>query len=291
MVSKVFTKIILFWFISNLVWMDRGLCNWSVLGNKIVFGPTSKLMPRYLADTHFPRMQLGRAYVQNNSIPDTGSNRLDNSTGAMFGVLRIHPQNYPDRGVQFDFGAAAFNQFDMDNSLDNIGWDGVIQVLLTWTIGEHWAARTGLFHVSSHIGDEYITKTDNVRVGYTRNERIIGISYQSDYGLRTYGEVGWAYEMHDPIVQRRWRLQWGIEYIKYQVWANFIGWFAAIDIKSFEENNWLLTRNSQLGLILKFGGGGSIMRIGIEYYAGRARAWEFFNKRQKQLMVGMWLDL
>ena len=63
--------------------------------------------------------------------------------GGSFSLFRAHPGDNPNRGLQLDFKGGFFGHFDIDNSLDNIGWDGIYGLTLAWRPTETLAFRAG----------------------------------------------------------------------------------------------------------------------------------------------------
>ena len=90
-----------------------------------IFSPGSLLYPPYIASPLRPTIALNLVYVTDNDIPDSGDTRYVFRLGGRIGVFRFHPAGNSDQGFQIDLEGAFLGVFDRDNSLDNIGWDGV----------------------------------------------------------------------------------------------------------------------------------------------------------------------
>lgn len=73
--------------------------------------------------------------------------------------------------------------------------------------------KLSYYHLSSHLGDEYIKRTGipaSDRVNYARDEIVIGFSFFPRPAWRWYAEAGWAFyadEGADP-----WEFQFGVDY-------------------------------------------------------------------------------
>jgi hypothetical protein len=64
------------------------------------------------------------AEIYDESIADSASPRYLLRVGGEFGLLRWEGTEPSSLGVQLDLIAGMDGQFDLDHSLDNIGWDG-----------------------------------------------------------------------------------------------------------------------------------------------------------------------
>ena len=64
-------------------------------------------------------------------------------------------------------------------------------------------------HDSSHVGDEYLERTGHERVGYTRQEAALGLSYAPHRIFRMYVEGAYALDVLNDDHQDKLRLQAG----------------------------------------------------------------------------------
>ena len=133
--------------------------------------PSSNLYPAYLADPRRPQFGVMLLAYPDPQIPDSGDRRVGLKLGGRFGLLRVHPGG---RAWQADIEAGFTGQFDIDNSLDNIGWDGTYGFLVSTDLGHGVSFQLGTKHISSHVGDEYAERTGRRRIGYTREEAVVG---------------------------------------------------------------------------------------------------------------------
>jgi len=255
------------------------------------FAPPADFYPQYIAAPRRPPSALLLIHPLDTEIPESEGNRTGVRLGGRFALFRVHPEGSPNRGWQLDLEAGFSGHFDMDNALDNIGWDGFYGLFLSWKIRPAIGFRIGTLHDSAHVGDEYTERTGRQRIGYTREELVAGISWSSRDRWRAYAEAGRAYGDIDDF-QARWRLQSGIEYIgKRHFWNDRMPWYAAADITAFEESDWRLTVAAQLGLILPTGRGTSRFRVALEYVDGRSVLGEFFFHDESYLSLGLFFDL
>jgi hypothetical protein len=206
--------------------------------------------------------------------------------------LRFYRNGNPDGGLQLDIEAGFVGQFDMEHGEDNIGWDGIHGLQVTWMPLEGIALRFGTLHDSSHVGDEYAERTGRQRIEYTRAEWLLGVSWSFFDRWCAYAETGYAYDNRNEELMEPLRIQYGLEYVSpNRFWKRRLGWYAAADVSSYEENDWDMNTTIQAGLIMPIKGRSSKYRLGIEYYNGRSHIGEFFLNSEKYLSLGLWFDL
>lgn len=261
-------------------------------GRQWEFGPGDRLYPVYIANPIRPQMGIARAYFSETDIPNAGDERYIIRLGANVGFLRFSPTDKPDSGFQLDVEAGYIGMFDIESSLDNIGWDGIYGVLLSWSNGEGFAAQTGIKHVSAHVGDEYAEKTGRERINYTRGEYVLGLSLAGKKYWRVYGEGGYAYDQRNEQLQEPWRLEAGLEFADpHRFWNERFGWYAAADCNWYEESDWSTDFTVQAGLLVAREKLHRNFRFGLEYRNGRSLLGEFFFGDETYVSLGLWVDL
>ena len=261
-------------------------------GWQLEFGPGGRLYPLYIANPIRPQMGIARAHFIESDIPNTGDDRFIIRLGATVGFLRYSPADKPDRGFQLDVEAGFIGVFDIENSQDNIGWDGLYGVLLGWSNGEGLAVQTGIKHVSAHVGDEYAEKTGRERINYTRGETVLGVSLAGKKYWRVYGEGGYAYDQRNTQLQEPWRLETGLEITDpHRFWNKRFGWYAAADFNWYQESDWSTDVTVQAGLLVAREKLFRSFRLGLEYRNGRCLLGEFFFRNETYISLGLWIDL
>ena len=252
--------------------------------------PRTDLYPVYIADPHRVGFGAERLDVSDSQIPNTGSPRFGLKLGGRFGLLRIHPKDDPERGVQANLEVGFIGQFDSSNSTDNIGWDGIYALTISYRPKGRVQYRLGLHHTSSHVGDEYMQRTGRMRINYTREEWLVGASTPFGERWRAYGEAAYAFDMRNEAIQEPGRVQAGVQYERDDsLWRRRLGWYAALDGTAFEERDWQVNSTVQAGI--KLGSANRTWRAGIQYYDGRSLVGEFFQADERYLSLGVWLDL
>ena len=254
-----------------------------------VLFPDDDIYPQYIADPLRPQSAMMLASIPSSDIPDTGDSRFLLRLGGRYSIARRHPAGQPDRGWQIDFEGGFFGQFDNDHSLDNIGWDGLFGLRLSFKGDGPWAFSLGSRHDSAHVGDEYAQRTGRKRLGYTREEAVFGASWARSDHWRAYLETGWAYhvpEFEDPL-----RLQVGAEHIgRKRLWRDHLPWYAALDVTAYKQSNVQVRTSAQLGLIFPTGRVTNRYRAALEVISGRCVLGEFGTADETSIGIGWFFD-
>jgi hypothetical protein len=257
-----------------------------------IFSPNTPLYPHYIANPIRPMIAINVVSVSDNDIFDSGDSRYMIRLGARVGFFRFHPAGDSSKGFQIDLEGGFLGVFDRNNSLDNIGWDGVYGSLFTWSNGEGLAAKLAIQHDSSHVGDEYAERTGRQRINYTRQEYVFGLSLAGLKHWRIYGEAGWAFDLRNEELQEKWRGEGGLEFEDPDRFRNGkVGYYAAVDVMSYQESDWKAEVTVQTGLVLPVTDSARTWRFGLEYRKGRSVIGEFFQSRESHIALGMWIDL
>ena len=258
---------------------------------RVVISPGGSLYPIYIANPIRPTMAFNRAAVSDSDIAQAGDTRYTLRLGGRVNLIRAHPVGKPEQGFQADVEAAFLGQFDADHSLDNIGWDGIWGLALTWANGAGLAAKLATQHDSSHVGDEYAERTGRQRINYTRAEVVFGLSLAFLTNWRVYGEAGYGYDRRNVELQEPWRLEGGVEFEDAQrFWKGRLGYYAAIDVTAYEESDWHSDITIQTGFVLPVSGLVRTYRLGVEYRDGRSIIGEFFQDKETSWALGLWVD-
>ncbi len=256
-----------------------------------LFAPGSQLYPGYVADPMAPKSALNAVQYTDSDIPETGGKRYVFRIGGRLGLLRVYPKGAPDRGVQLNLHGTFLGMFDRSHSLDNIGWDGLYGFDVSWRTASEMALKIGFNHVSSHVGDEYAERTGRRRIEYTREELAAGISLPFKEHIRTYAEAGLAVDIRNEL-QDKWRVQAGLAYTNEDgLWGGRMGYYAAVDITSFEESDWNPDVTVQTGVLVPVAHSDRSFRIGMEFRDGRSVIGEFSRNNETYWAWGIWIDL
>ncbi|HEX6863310.1 MAG TPA: DUF1207 domain-containing protein [Thermoanaerobaculia bacterium] len=239
--------------------------------------PPSNLYPHYIADPRRPEFGVAILGYPDPQIPDSGNRRVGLKLGGRFGLVRFG-------GWQADIEAGFTGQFDIEHSLDNVGWDGTYGFLVSTGFENGVSVQVGTKHISSHVGDEYAERTGRRRIGYTREELVAGAAWSQDR-WRTYGEAGWGYKTKEEIGQERGRLQLGLEH--EAPLGDRLGWYAALDLQAFEERDWQADPTLQAGLLVP--AGDRRWRVGLAVHDGAVPIGEYYQVDETYVALGLWL--
>lgn len=252
--------------------------------------PREVLYPRYLADPDAPATGVEIQLYTTTGIEQAGDRRQHVKLGGAFPLLRRLESKPGGRRWQLRLDGGLDAQFDPSNQTDNTGWDGNYGLMVTSSRADGGLAlRFGTFHISAHLGDEWILRTGRERVGYRREELLAGAAWVWGQGRRVYLEGGWAYENLSPL-QEPARVQTGFEVEGSAPWLPAAGgWYAALDLSAWEERDWRLDAGVQVGLVAR--PRGRAWRLGVVYRDGRVPLGEFFAETEAHFGLGLWTEL
>lgn len=256
--------------------------------NRTIIAPPADFYPRYLADPRSARTAFTLMGIFNSDIDDAGDLRFNFSYGKRFGLVRFgDEQTY--KAWQLDLEIGYFGHFDIDESLDNIGWDGLFGLYFSRKLSPKKVIRLGFMHDSAHLGDEFVEETGRQRIDYTRQELISGMTWLPTPRSKLYTELGWAYDLKTNQEPLRWQL--GAEYFGAHN-DRYLGlpWYAATDLTLFEERDWEPAITLQLGLIYATGRATERYRFVLEAYSGRSVLGEFSFEDESYISIGVHYD-
>jgi len=261
--------------------------------------PQGIIYQSYLAGTKEPRFatffnESSDGAVANKTPVEnfTGIMRdmWDVTLGARAGIWRYgnDDPNWPE-GWQLDIEGAVFPRLAPDGfSTPLLGDDYRFGIPLTYG-GDKWEFKMGYYHISAHVGDEYLLYVNNQanRINYVRDSAILGAGYFLTPAFRMYGEVGYAAVDGGakPV-----ELQFGCEWVQAHNTGPRGGPFAAINGDLRQEVDYGGNVNVQFGWMWRQYARGSNIRIGGQYFYGKDDEYEFFRNTVSRIGWGMWYD-
>lgn len=257
-------------------------------GTVVVAFPDAEFYPQYIADPIRAQSALILQRATSVGIEDAGDARFLLRLGGRFSLVKWHPAGRPEVGWQLDFEGGFFGQFDVDNSLDNIGWDGLYGLLLSYKPSPDVGFRVGTLHDSAHVGDEYAERTGRRRVEATREEATFGASWRFAPRWQAYGEGGWAFGL-EPF-QEPLRLQAGLEWRGERRFWGASTWYAALDVTAYQENDLDPRSTFQVGIVVPTDRGTNRYRFALEVTDGRSVLGEFPFDEETAVGVGWYFD-
>lgn len=166
---------------------------------------------------------------------------------------------------------AVFNMDSPTNDLVNADYYCGIPVTFAF---EKWSFRTRLYHISGHLGDEYLIENpDTVRTNPSIEALDLYVSYQLNSQIRLYGGIG-DYFISDPSFrQRPLYFIYGTEvkFVLYEDICRNLIWkpFLAIFLQNKEMNDWRIDQTYAAGIELgQIDGWGRKIRLMIEWHDG-----------------------
>lgn len=246
--------------------------------------PTGLIYHSYQAGPHEPRCALV-GFSDGN-----GGSFADATLGGRVGFLQygngdpVHPE-----GFQLDFYGAAIARLDLEQQEDLNSCDYVFGFPLTYG-NERWQTKFGYAHLSSHFGDELAIRVPgslNDRVNYVRDSLVWGNSYFPVPALRTYGEVGWAFNSDGGA--KPWETQFGTELSRPGPTGKHGTPFLAVNGRVRQDEHVGGDVTAEAGW-LRRGILGQTLRFGAHYYNGKSSQSEFFNNSEQQVGMGLWYD-
>lgn len=263
----------------NPNWQEHNVANW-----KWQVLPTGMMFPSYLAGRKEPR--LGCVFTDDF---DYGG-LWDIQLGGRIPLLRYGTTNaVQPEGWQVELEGAALLRLDFERQRELAGTDYRAGIFLVRAF-KRWQFKIGNYHISSHLGDQYILADFRLpRIQYTRDEIVFGIGFRPIPALRFYGEIGAAYKTGattDPI-----ELQFGAEYsAPYNPQNNLSGSpFAAVHGHLFQELDYSGYMNLQAGWQWR-GKSNDLLRLGVEFFTGCDDQFQFHYYYQKKLGFLIALD-
>ena len=207
--------------------------------------------------------------------------RIENTLGLNRSLFRWTSEDRPDAGTEVQFEAAVFGRFDLHEEWDMDASD--------WRFGIPFVRREGdlawkihLYHLTSHLGDEYIARTGAKQIKYHLEEAAGGVSWDVSEGSRVYGEAATAIYAGDPTGNGR--VQAGFEWAGRKRSSGLSPYFA-VDIQARNEQNWNPGKVVAVGLAY-----GRRIRMSLEYYHGRDTQTQFMKEQIRYVAVGISFD-
>lgn len=191
-------------------------------------------------------------------------------------------------GWQLDIEGAAFPRLNVDESQDVDATDYRFGVPFTYHRGD-WRFKFGYYHLSSHVGDEYLVRNpDYERVNYVRESLILGSAYNLSNDVMAYGEIGYAFLTSDGA--KPWEVQFGVEYTTPNARSPHGGVVLAANGHLREEVDWGGALSLIAGWQWRGRNSSKTFRVGLQYYNGKSLQYQFLDRNDELIGVGVWYD-
>lgn len=218
-----------------------------------------------------------------------GQKVVEVSLGDVFPIFRWR-EVFPAKGdLEFDIVGCAWSLFKMwpDNAPNDewaelVNTDYLLALPLSYAF-DKWSFRLQPYHISTHLGDEFLAKRPfYVRKNPSMEAVDFFTAYQFTENLRAYAGVGWIFHSDQSFPMKPFYVEYGGE-------ARFFGTrsyyhmlygtpFIALFFRNWQENDWSLDATCALGYEWsKLQGVGRKVRLFAEYRRAYSDG-EFFNQ-------------
>lgn len=219
-----------------------------------------------------------------------GRDLWDGTLGARVGLLRYGTRGaFFPQGWQLDVEAAALARLTLDEIRDLETADYRVGVPLTYG-GDNWQFKFGMYHLSSHLGDEFAIANPGSlddRINYVRDAFVLGASYYPIPIMRLYSEAAYAVNVDGGA--EPWEFQFGTELSRPGPTSIHGTPFFAVNAHLREEHNFGGDIAAQAGWLWR-SESDQIMRLGVHYYNGKSSQYQTFDNSEEQIGFGMWYD-
>jgi hypothetical protein len=195
-------------------------------------------------------------------------------------------------GGQWQLGAqaAVFTLWDMETlSNDHLNADYLVGFPLFYRRGR-FSAMARLYHVSTHLGDEYMLTHPNVpRVNLSYEAVDAVLSWQADDRLRVYGGAGQMIR-RDPKDTAPGSLQAGAEYQHRRAYGTWrLRPVLAVDLQKHAKSGWGSTDlSARAGVSMEHRTFASRRALlAFEYYRGKDPNGQFFRRAVQHVGLGL----
>jgi hypothetical protein len=234
--------------------------------------PEPRLFAAPMADPRWPRFAVGyQRYVDDVELRNVAAVSFGESFAVVGG-----PGPFSGRwevGIQ----GGVFSVFDLDSaSFDLINSDFIGAVTTSYRRGR-FSGILRVLHQSSHLGDEYLLRSnvDRVNLSFEEVSALVGCDL---FGMLRVA-FGGGYIVHrEPSDLRPGSVQLNLDFVSpYTFAAGHLRPVAAVDLQFREETDWSIDRSIVAGLQLEASRSSRIGLQGmIEYYGGSSPNGQFY---------------
>ena len=185
--------------------------------------------------------------------------------------------------MQLELEAGLFAVFNQDHSSSRLmNADYYAGIPVSYAVGP-WAFRARLYHISSHLGDEYMHHHRRTRRKNKSFEAIdLFASYQLTNGIRLYGGPGVVIHSDSQMRVKPLYLEYGMEVRAFR--HNFTQLygqpFLAMHLCNYQDTNFDFDATYALGYEWgKIQGFGRKIRLFAEYHDGFSNEGQFSDRR------------
>ncbi|MCH9630407.1 MAG: hypothetical protein S4CHLAM37_04050 [Chlamydiia bacterium] len=252
--------------------------------NGIWFPQSTVLFQPLIADLREPVYSAG--YRFDDQV--IGKHVIGVSFGDSFPIFRWRNVFVWKGDLQIDIQGGVWSVFKMggNNNPNNefselVTTDYLVGIPLSYAVNK-WSFRLRIYHVSSHLGDEFMTNNPGFPRKNPSMEAIDFISsYQAKKGIRVYFGPGWVFHSDRTYHLKPFYIEYGAEFRMFgrnDYYHRIYGTpFFAVCWKNWQEHHWQFDGTYQLGYEWsKLQGVGRKVRIFAQYHHGYSEG-QFFK--------------
>ncbi|MDF2550597.1 MAG: hypothetical protein K0S07_1664 [Chlamydiales bacterium] len=210
--------------------------------------------------------------------------------GDQFPLYRWHNVGKWQGDLQLDLEGGIFSVFDVDSySAPLVNTDFLVSLMGTYAI-DQWSFRARLTHISSHLGDEWLTYVNPGmnRLNPSRETIDFFASYQLTEAMRFYGGVGVVCSSDKSYEVEPLYFEYGLEALlpqKNSPYYRIYGRpFFAMHFRNWQDFEWVGDRTYALGYEWgKMQGTGRKVRLYLEYHDGFCMEGQYSRHRSNYL--------
>ncbi|MGH7340920.1 MAG: DUF1207 domain-containing protein, partial [Candidatus Rokuibacteriota bacterium] len=242
--------------------------------------PGGVLFKPLVADPRWPHFGAAWQYYIDEA-------QLTNAAAVSFGEsFAFYRNRIGPTWWEIGLHAAVFSVFDIDSpSFDLVNADYMVGLPLSVRYGD-FSAMLRFFHQSSHLGDEFLLRTQTNRVNLSYESIDLKLSYEFGDLLRLYTGAGYLFHQTpsdlDPL-----SVQYGIE-LRSPWPAREARWrpLAAVDIQQREENAWSADVSARAGIEIDGVLLTRKLQILLEYFDGHSPNGQFYTDKVRYIGLG-----
>ena len=207
------------------------------------------------------------------------------SFGDDFIFLRLKDILWWHGDMDLGIEAGIFSVFDLDHpEACLVNTDFYVAALVTYAF-DRWSFRFRLWHLSSHLGDEFLLSNPGFDRRNLSDEGVdLFASYQLGRAIRVYGGIGDIFDRDREFPEHPFYAEFGAEIRTFGGRDCFnklyVQPFLAMHFRAWEEHNFDLDQTYALGVEWsKIQGIGRKFRLFLEYHNGFCKEGQFVKQR------------
>lgn len=227
------------------------------------------------------------------------------SFGEVFPIYRWYGVGPWCADLQVDIEAAVWSLFEWVGDRGTIQGDACALIDADYYVGlplsyavNCWSFRLRLYHVSCHVGDEYLLlqqlhNPDFQRVNPSDNAVDFFASYYTwKQALRLYAGVGYIFDTNPSYPVKPWYVEYGAELRLFgrriPCTRLYLQPFAACNFTNTQDRHWDIDQNYNVGLeFSKLARVGRKIRFFGQYHHGFSEAGQFNRFRTHYLAINL----